>query len=923
MTDANGGTTSYAYDEMGRMIEEISPLGSRHRYTYNAEGLLAELENARGQKTSYTYDAIGRVTSMTDELGTVSYTYDNNGNVLTVSDKQGTITRKYDALNRVTEYTDYQGNTIKYSYDELGNLIALTYPGGEIVRYTYYKNGLVHTVTGHNGEVTTYEYDKRGNLTHTIRPNGTEEICTYNAAGMLISQRDVKSEEVLTCYNYEYDAYGNITTVEGTETTDTKEGLSRLSSAVMTYDGENKLLTYNGEALRYDADGNMTYGPVNGVMSELTYDCRNRLISAGGITYRYDAENNRIKAEADTYTEEYVTDTVSSSLSRVLTMTRTEKGSATGTAESTTKKSTTLYVYGQGLICEETAGMYLYHHYNNLGSTMKLSNAVGQVVATYTYGTYGELLSGDTTLTRFLYNGRCGVTTDDNGLYYMRQRYYNPEIKRFVNQDILTGSLDNSQSLNRYSYVQGNPVSYTDPFGLSPINGLFSGTGFAHAVLGLLGCIPGPAGAVFDLVDAAIYAFVDHDYGMAALSLLSAVAGSAPIAAGKFMKIAESSSDILTASKYAKMARGARYVETGANLVNNTVNFARNGSMAVQNASAMYKKHENGQDITAGDWLSLGMNVLGCAISGGQMAGNTLKLGRMMSEDGVGARLKAEMSSFANNPKCYIQGGNKCFVAGTKIKTIDGYKNIEDIEEGDLVYAQNEETGETGYKEVVTLFRNEATELTHVQIGDNAIITTPTHPFWVEGYGFKAAGELKAGDLVQTAEGELLTVTGIEKEYLAEPITVYNFEVADWHTYYVSEDEVLVHNMCPVGMKGGTPSTADRIRNVAQQSFDYAVNNPRKQGLNRMQLGKDAEIQATRWTRKWAERNGIDLSESGLHFQVRGEHSIPDVVYEPTKNIMDFKLTPKAVRKKQSDNFKSDFPGYSIEYIFGPGPWRE
>ena len=125
------------------------------------------------------------------------------------------------------------------------------------------------------------------------------------------------------------------------------------------------------------------------------------------------------------------------------------------------------------------------------------------------------------------------------------------------------------------------------------------------------------------------------------------------------------------------------------------------------------------------------------------------------------------------------------------------------------------------------------------------------------------------------------------------------------------------------GAESGTPSTTDRIRNVAQQSFDYAVNNPRKQGLNRMQLGKDAEIQATRWTRKWAERNGIDLSESGLHFQVRGEHSIPDVVYEPTKNIMDFKLTPKAVRKKQSDNFKSDFPGYSIEYIFGPGPWRE
>ena len=108
----------------------------------------------------------------------------------------------------------------------------------------------------------------------------------------------------------------------------------------------------------------------------------------------------------------------------------------------------------------------------------------------------GELLSGSTAFTRFLYNGRCGVTTDDNGLYYMRQRYYSSELKRFVNQDVVKGSLGNSQSLNRYSYVQGNPVSYTDPFGLSPLNGLFTGTTLAHGILGLLGSAPGLIGAV-------------------------------------------------------------------------------------------------------------------------------------------------------------------------------------------------------------------------------------------------------------------------------------------------------------------------------------------------------------------------------------------------------------------------------------------
>jgi len=71
-----------------------------------------------------------------------------------------------------------------------------------------------------------------------------------------------------------------------------------------------------------------------------------------------------------------------------------------------------------------------------------------------------------TTATPFLYNGRDGVMTDANGLYYMRARYYNPEIKRFVNQDVLRGKVASGQSLNRYAYVSGQPVSYVDPLGL-------------------------------------------------------------------------------------------------------------------------------------------------------------------------------------------------------------------------------------------------------------------------------------------------------------------------------------------------------------------------------------------------------------------------------------------------------------------------
>lgn len=54
----------------------------------------------------------------------------------------------------------------------------------------------------------------------------------------------------------------------------------------------------------------------------------------------------------------------------------------------------------------------------------------------------------------------------------MRARYYNQDMKRFINQDGVSGEFTNSGSLNWYCYVQGNPVSLTDPFELCPDSNL-------------------------------------------------------------------------------------------------------------------------------------------------------------------------------------------------------------------------------------------------------------------------------------------------------------------------------------------------------------------------------------------------------------------------------------------------------------------
>lgn len=88
-----------------------------------------------------------------------------------------------------------------------------------------------------------------------------------------------------------------------------------------------------------------------------------------------------------------------------------------------------------------------------------LTNGAGEVIDTFCYGTYGEVIDGDTSLTRFLYNGGEGVSTDDTGLYYMRARYYNVAIRRFINQDVLVGVASDPVSLNRYAYVNGNQAT--------------------------------------------------------------------------------------------------------------------------------------------------------------------------------------------------------------------------------------------------------------------------------------------------------------------------------------------------------------------------------------------------------------------------------------------------------------------------------
>jgi len=429
-----------------------SPASSR-QYAYNTLGYLASDTNGRNQTGSRLYDDAGRIISRTDPDGTVSYTYDNNANILTVTDAGGTITRVYDALNRITSYTDTRGNNIQYTYDQAGNLTRLTYPDGKQVNYIYDATNQLTAVTDWANRTTSYTYDPNGRLIQTNRPDGSIETRLYDDNGQIIQLKDTCMDTLISQYDLTYDTAGNITaeSAQGVQQT------YNLSDVTMTYTTGNRLATYDGSAVSYDADGNMTSAPLLGAMQNFTYDSRNRLTAAGATTYTYDAENQRIATTANGQQTDYVINP-NTELSQVLI--KTDPGNIK-----------TYYIYGLGLIGEESNSVYKYYHYDLRGSTIALSNINGAVTDRFQCGPYGELqkISGDST-TPFLYNGRDGVITDPNGLYYMRARYYNPDIMRFMNQDVLTGSIDKSPTLNRYAYVNGNPVNSVDPFGLRCAN---------------------------------------------------------------------------------------------------------------------------------------------------------------------------------------------------------------------------------------------------------------------------------------------------------------------------------------------------------------------------------------------------------------------------------------------------------------------
>ena len=456
---ANGVQTSYQYDSLGRVYQELSPKSFKGYFyegvsQYAKEQLVGINHQTMYSSTQYEYDAEMRIAQVKESGNlTATYTYDANGNKVSETLANGVVsTYSYNGCNKVTKLVTKSGNSDISSYE-----------------YSYYLDGSdACKVRNENGtiETTSYDYDGLKRLTRESISNGktadtySYEYDDYGNRSKMVANG---SEEYETVYDYtvngKYTALlqKEIKTVEETSNATISDGLAISPTDLITStaaDAKTEETAYS-----YDANGNQITKTAEGKTETNTYDGLNQLIgfTDGETTasYKYNADGLRTSKTVDGKTINHIWD---GSKQIIVDMDDSDWYSAE------------VYVRGTNLLAKfsKQSGNvktdYQYYTQNAHGDVVNLTDSTGAITKSYKYDAFGvEQNIDDADTNAFRY---CGEYFDaETGTIYLRARYYNPTIGRFISRDSYAGEINDPLSLNFYTYCENNPIYGIDPNG--------------------------------------------------------------------------------------------------------------------------------------------------------------------------------------------------------------------------------------------------------------------------------------------------------------------------------------------------------------------------------------------------------------------------------------------------------------------------
>ncbi|SET60767.1 RHS repeat-associated core domain-containing protein [Nitrosomonas marina] len=492
-TDANGTTRAFSYNDQGEMVQATWADGTHLDFGYNANGQITDFSNRRGESVSYDYGARGRLTGESaGTSGAVSYIYDAAGNLLTATTAEGVTALTYDAANRVTKIEYPNGRSLSYTYDAAGNRTSMTDQDGNAQFYQYDTAGRLISLSNNDGVLVSYTYDAAGSLIREDNGNGTATTYSYDAAGRLLEIHNldaVGNENSRIVYSY--DTAGQRT---GMETVDGSwaygyDAVGQLTSAhfTSTHVGlADKQIDYV-----YDAAGNRISKTENGVTTQYTANTLNQYVTAGDALLSYDADGNLIAKTDSNGSWNYTYD-----LENRLTSVTTPTGDVTQyeydvfgnrsvVIENGVRTEFLIDPFGLGNVIGEYApdgsliasyahglalagriagdGSTAYYDIDGVGSVIGITDSSGSEVNRYGYTPFGnELFENETIANSFEFNGALGVSEDANDLMYMRARFYDSEMGRFLSEDPLFFGGD---VVNLYRFGKNSPIYYIDPNG--------------------------------------------------------------------------------------------------------------------------------------------------------------------------------------------------------------------------------------------------------------------------------------------------------------------------------------------------------------------------------------------------------------------------------------------------------------------------
>ena len=273
IVDPNGRRTSFAYDEVGRLVRRTAADGTTREYVYDSAGQLVEQRDELGRRTVLTYDGAGRLTSVMNALsGVTSYAYDPAGLLQSQTDALGRTTQflrdalgrattrrlpggavetfSYDAMGNRLAHTDFNGATVRFTYDTMNRLTRRHYPDGLEHSFSYTPTGQRAAATDARG-TTVYVYDVNDRLTRVDHPGGE-------------------------AVQYAYDLDGNIRRIDsGASIVDyTRDAMDRITSVDAVLSG----IPVGGVGFGYDVAGNLIeQRRPNGSVTRVEHDVRNRV----------------------------------------------------------------------------------------------------------------------------------------------------------------------------------------------------------------------------------------------------------------------------------------------------------------------------------------------------------------------------------------------------------------------------------------------------------------------------------------------------------------------------------------------------------------------------------------------------------------------------------------------------------------------